>query len=86
MLKTPADISSIKEEFDDIIYSLDERRIRIWCASKARAEWSGRGNCDELDKELERRGHRFARYADDCVPRRRTVGRSFLRAAMLHKI
>jgi group II intron reverse transcriptase/maturase len=22
---------------------------------------------DELDKELERRGHRFARYADDCV-------------------
>ena len=26
---------------------------------------------DELDKELERRGHRFARYADDCVPRRR---------------
>ena len=25
---------------------------------------------DPLDKELERRGHRFARYADDCVPRR----------------
>ena len=25
---------------------------------------------DELDWELERRGHRFARYADDCVPRR----------------
>ncbi len=24
---------------------------------------------DDLDKELERRGHRFARYADDCVPR-----------------
>ena len=24
---------------------------------------------DELDKELERRGHRFVRYADDCVPR-----------------
>jgi len=22
---------------------------------------------DELDKELERRGHRFARYADDCT-------------------
>ena len=21
---------------------------------------------DELDKELERRGHRFVRYADDC--------------------
>jgi len=26
---------------------------------------------DELDKELERRGHQFARYADDCAPRRR---------------
>ncbi len=26
---------------------------------------------DELDKELERRGHRFVRYADDCAPRRR---------------
>jgi RNA-directed DNA polymerase len=26
---------------------------------------------DDLDKELERRGHRFVRYADDCVPRRR---------------
>ena len=26
---------------------------------------------DELDRELERRGHRFARYADDCAPRRR---------------
>ena len=26
---------------------------------------------DEVDKELERRGHRFARYADDCAPRRR---------------
>ncbi len=23
---------------------------------------------DELDKELEKRGHRFARYADDCAP------------------
>jgi RNA-directed DNA polymerase len=21
---------------------------------------------DELDRELERRGHRFVRYADDC--------------------
>ena len=31
---------------------------------------------DELDKELERRGHRFARYADDCVPRRRIEGQS----------
>jgi len=25
---------------------------------------------DDLDKELERRGHRFCRYADDCAPRR----------------
>ena len=23
-------------------------------------------NVDELDKELERRGHKFCRYADDC--------------------
>lgn len=37
MPKLPTDISIIKEEFDDILYSLDERRIRIWCASKARA-------------------------------------------------
>jgi retron-type reverse transcriptase len=22
---------------------------------------------DELDRELEKRGHRFVRYADDCV-------------------
>ena len=27
---------------------------------------------DELDKELEERGHKFVRYADDCVPRRQT--------------
>jgi len=26
---------------------------------------------DDLDKELERRGHQFARYADDRAPRRR---------------
>jgi len=26
---------------------------------------------DELDRELERREHRFVRYADDCAPRRR---------------
>ena len=25
---------------------------------------------DELDWELDRRGHHFVRYADDCVPRR----------------
>lgn len=23
---------------------------------------------DDLDKELERRGHAFCRYADDCAP------------------
>lgn len=27
---------------------------------------------NELDKELEARGHRFVRYADDCAPRERT--------------
>jgi RNA-directed DNA polymerase len=26
---------------------------------------------DSFDRELEKRGHRFVRYADDCVPRRR---------------
>ena len=26
---------------------------------------------DNLDRELESRGHRFVRYADDCAPRRR---------------
>ena len=26
---------------------------------------------NELDQELERRGHRYVRYADDCAPRRR---------------
>ena len=26
---------------------------------------------DDLDKELEKRGHAFCRYADDCAPRRR---------------
>jgi len=25
---------------------------------------------DDLDKELERRGHKFVRYADDCAPRK----------------
>ena len=28
---------------------------------------------DELDKELEKRGHRYVRYADDCVPRRQAL-------------
>lgn len=27
---------------------------------------------DELDTELEKRGHKFVRYADDCVPRKQT--------------
>jgi retron-type reverse transcriptase len=34
---------------------------------------------DELDKALERRGHQFVRYADDCVPRTHEGG------AMLRK-
>lgn len=33
---------------------------------------------DELDKELEKRGHKFVRYADDCVPRRQAGGVSSL--------
>ena len=36
---------------------------------------------DDLDKELERRGHRFARYADDRVPRTHPERR----CAMLHE-
>ncbi len=35
---------------------------------------------DDLDKELEARVHRFARYADDCAPRRRER-RCMLKAA-----
>jgi RNA-directed DNA polymerase len=31
---------------------------------------------DELDRELERRGLRFARYADDCVPRAQRAERA----------
>jgi len=31
---------------------------------------------DELDKELEKRGLEFCRFADDCAPRRRIRGRS----------
>ena len=30
---------------------------------------------NELDRELERRGHRYLRYADDCVPRVRKAER-----------
>jgi RNA-directed DNA polymerase len=29
---------------------------------------------DELDRELEGRGHKFCRYADDCAPRARRTG------------
>ena len=38
---------------------------------------------DDLDKELERRGHRFCRYADDCVPRARGMPKG-VRRAQLH--
>lgn len=31
------EIDSIKDEFDDISFSLDERRIRLWCAARAKA-------------------------------------------------
>ena len=37
MLKSPENARAVKEEFDDIAYSLDERRIRLWCAAKARS-------------------------------------------------
>jgi group II intron reverse transcriptase/maturase len=43
---------------------------------------------DEVDKELERRGHCFIRYADDSAPRRRgkeTSESGHLTAALLHK-
>ena len=37
MKKLSDEIRAIKEEFDDISYSLDERRIRLWCAVFATA-------------------------------------------------
>jgi RNA-directed DNA polymerase len=37
---------------------------------------------DDLDKELERRGHCFCRYADDCAPRR--CGKDDLRSVPKH--
>lgn len=37
MSELPEKIFSIKEEFDDISDFLDERRIRIWCATKTKA-------------------------------------------------
>ena len=33
---------------------------------------------DDLDKELEERGHRFCRYADDCAPRAQSKQVSWL--------
>jgi len=35
----------------------------------------------EMDMELEKRGHRFCRYADDCVPRSQTAAILFSGAA-----
>jgi RNA-directed DNA polymerase len=34
---------------------------------------------DDLDQELERRGHCFCRYADDCAPRTRVRKRNVMR-------
>jgi hypothetical protein len=31
------EIKEIRQEFDDISYALDERRIRLWCAARSRA-------------------------------------------------
>ena len=36
---------------------------------------------DDLDKELEKRGHKFVRYADDCAPRRRRASQKPERCA-----
>ena len=30
-------LEAIEEEFNDIAYALDERRIRLWCATRAKA-------------------------------------------------
>jgi retron-type reverse transcriptase len=42
---------------------------------------------DELDRELERRGHRFVRYADDCniYVRSRRAGERVIVAACNHR-
>jgi retron-type reverse transcriptase len=45
--------------------------------ASARTEGTPQGSnilLDDLDRELERRGHRFCRYADDGAPRRREGG------------
>lgn len=46
------EIVSIRDEFNDILYSLDERRIRLWCAAKARAynRINGRGGVTIVSK------------------------------------
>ncbi len=36
-MKLPENAKVIKKEFEDIAHSLDERRIRLWCAAKARS-------------------------------------------------
>jgi hypothetical protein len=37
MQKLPDNIKTIREEFTDISWALDERRIRLWCAARATA-------------------------------------------------
>jgi transposase len=36
MSTLPNEIKEIRQEFNDISYALDERRIRLWCAARAR--------------------------------------------------
>lgn len=52
MSYVPERLRAIKEEFDDISDSFDERRIRIWCAAKARAydRIHGRGGVTSVCK------------------------------------
>jgi hypothetical protein len=37
MQKGSDPIKTIREEFDEISWALDERRIRLWCAARANA-------------------------------------------------
>ena len=52
MTKLFDELRAIKEEFDDISYSLDERRVRLWCAAKAKAynRIHGRGGITAVSK------------------------------------
>lgn len=52
MSYVPERLRAIKEEFDDISDSFDERRIRLWCAAKARAynRIHGRGGVTSVYK------------------------------------